>query len=86
MNHKHNHDYCCAHVHVKYCIVCKVVHCLDCKQEWTQYPLYTWYTQPTTWTSPLYPNYPAPSYVYSSQSASNDLPKTQVGATCEHKS
>ena len=35
----HDHHRCeCEHAKVKFCAKCKVVHCLDCKQEWTCEP------------------------------------------------
>lgn len=54
-NHAHNH---CEHENLQYCKHCKVVHCLDCKQEWPEketmvvekvvYKDWKWtYTQPT---------------------------------------
>ncbi len=33
--HKHNHSCTCDHERVKHCKTCKVIHCLDCNQEWT---------------------------------------------------
>lgn len=38
----------CKHGRVKYCPKCRVVHCLDCKQEWAERS-YVWY-QPWTYT------------------------------------
>lgn len=34
----------CAHKRVRYCPTCKVVHCLDCREEWR-----SWYYQTTPW-------------------------------------
>lgn len=47
MSHKH-HNCDCIHDDVKYCKTCKVVHCLDCNQEWGA--KYTWsYQQGYPW-------------------------------------
>jgi hypothetical protein len=43
---KHNHSCTCEHDNVEFCKTCKLVHCLDCKIEWRQYPTYTWNTWP----------------------------------------
>lgn len=35
----HKHHRCeCKHAKVEFCGECKVVHCLDCKMEWTSEP------------------------------------------------
>lgn len=45
-----SHDHCCEHKNLKYCGVCKVVYCTNCKKEWVEkyhwtlaYPQTTWY-------------------------------------------
>jgi len=38
---KHNHSCECEHSNVQYCKKCKVVHCLECNQEWRTVPNYT---------------------------------------------
>src|SRR5882724_11132717 len=43
---KHNHSCQCDHENVQFCKTCKIVHCLDCKIEWTQ--KYT-YSYPWNW-------------------------------------
>ncbi len=41
----HDHHRCeCKHERVKYCPKCRVCHCLDCKQEWREYPTWTYTT------------------------------------------
>lgn len=48
---KHNHHSCsCDHTDVKYCNTCKIIHCLDCNQEWS--PRISYY--PYTYTQPWY--------------------------------
>lgn len=55
----HSHEHCCEHKNLKYCNVCKVVYCVDCKKEWKEgywwypnyYPLYPLYTATPTITS-----------------------------------
>jgi hypothetical protein len=42
MSHKHQHSCTCSHDRVRYCGVCQVVHCLDCNQEWSKRPQYSW--------------------------------------------
>lgn len=54
--HEHAHEHC-KHEHLKYCAVCKLVFCQDCKREWQGNPGYYFYTYPTysgtgTWTWP----------------------------------
>ena len=49
---KHNHSCECDHNNVQYCKKCKVVHCLECNQEWRTYPSYTYnypYNYPYYW-------------------------------------
>jgi hypothetical protein len=41
--HNHNHSCSCDHENVKFCKTCRLVHCLDCKTEWTTKPNYYWY-------------------------------------------
>lgn len=40
MSHNHNHEHC-KHEHLQYCNECKVVHCLDCQQEWPEKEIIT---------------------------------------------
>ena len=42
---KHNHSCACDHENVQYCKTCKIVHCLDCKVEWSYKPI-TYYGYP----------------------------------------
>jgi hypothetical protein len=55
-NHDHATHRCnCDHADVKYCRTCRIVHCLDCKQEWGSHS-YAWtYTYPYP-TSTTYPS------------------------------
>jgi len=47
MSHDH-HEHCCEHEKLKYCKVCRVVYCKDCKTEWKEHG---WvYTYPWTYT------------------------------------
>lgn len=50
MSAKNKHSCTCKHESVEYCPTCKVVHCLNCKIEWTQRGF-------TTWTYPSYGTY-----------------------------
>jgi len=44
---KHSHHHCeCDHSNVKYCKTCKVVHCLECNQEWRTFYNYNYNTYP----------------------------------------
>lgn len=54
---KHSHSCSCEHKEVRFCKDCKVVHCLDCKQEWSNVPC----TRPHYWGgySTVYANYPS---------------------------
>ena len=45
MSHKH-HNCDCKHENVKYCSTCRVVHCLDCNQEWSPKSQYAWQWNP----------------------------------------
>src|SRR5947207_3240991 len=45
-SHTHQHSCTCPHENLHYCILCKVVHCLDCNQEWG--PKYTYSGWTTT--------------------------------------
>jgi len=52
----HNHNHCCEHKSVEYCKVCRVVHCLNCKQEWGRYTSnynWDWYYKPIYTTGGL---------------------------------
>lgn len=44
---KHDHREECQHSRLKFCKVCKVVHCLDCEKEWKE-PAYTMWSWPYT--------------------------------------
>lgn len=52
---KHNHHHCeCEHAKVEFCGTCKVVHCLDCKMEWSHEPCqraHTYPYYPWTWST-----------------------------------
>lgn len=37
--HKHTH---CEHEHLEFCKHCRLVHCLDCSQEWRDVPWNTY--------------------------------------------
>lgn len=53
MKHNHEQHSCsCEHTAVKHCNTCKVIHCLDCNQEWSPRQSLTWAT-----SYPLYPYY-----------------------------
>lgn len=32
----HDHPHCCAHNNLRYCQVCRLVYCLDCRKEWRE--------------------------------------------------
>ena len=48
--HKCQHRCDCKHERVKYCPTCRVVHCLDCKQEWTSFSHTYAYPNSAPWT------------------------------------
>ena len=62
--HDHNH---CQHTNLKFCSVCNVVYCVDCKKEWKE-NYSNW-----TWSQPLMSTYTggAVSY-YCSSSCSHE--------------
>lgn len=51
MKHAHAHTCICSHEDLRFCKVCKVVHCLGCNQEWVTRTQGYWYN-----TNPY--NYP----------------------------
>ena len=71
----HTHRCECKHERVRFCAKCKVVHCLDCKLEWREYPQWSYsypyyqpysypYYQPYyTWTSAQGPQYESGSTI-----------------------
>jgi hypothetical protein len=51
--HDHRHACECDHERVRYCTRCKIVHCLDCKQEWVSRPV-TIYWPYSQYQYPIY--------------------------------
>ena len=49
-----NHNHCCKHLNLRYCPVCKVIYCVNCKKEWVEKTIYT-FTYPCTYY--IYPSY-----------------------------
>lgn len=59
-NHSHNkHDHC-EHKEVKFCNRCNVIHCLECKREWSDCKLDHHYNWPPFYTI----NDPLPRITY----------------------
>lgn len=65
--HKHNH---CEHKNLEYCIHCKVVHCLDCRQEFPETKVVTVekIVYKDRWT------YPQPTVSWEASSSDNTVP------------
>lgn len=84
---KHNHSCSCPHSQVRFCAHCKVVHCLDCSQEWVlrsvsynnNYPSY----YPWNWTSGYLKGIENQNVKYAAVPAETTLAPSP---TCSHKS
>ena len=73
MSHGH-HENCCKHENIKYCAVCKVVYCRDCKKEWVEnWDLQSWY-KASRWSPP---------WVYTTITSGKITP-TDIQINCEH--
>jgi len=75
MSHEHC-GHCCEHKAVKFCKICKVVFCLDCKKEWRDNPFYY-----SPWTYPYTVTTSPPNITYTVSGATTDA---VVVGPCNH--